>query len=130
MEGVFDQIISKLNQALANSQIPLRAEKFCSERADVVESVAGKPWTEVVDRFIAIKGSPERLRGSADTALLIVQGISGSGVTTNGGVAVAGGGVNCYDVLRHEVGHTFGGMDPGAPHRPGSDYARGYTRVK
>merc|ERR1719192_838870 len=33
MEGLIDQLISQLNNAYRKSEIPIRARKFCSERA-------------------------------------------------------------------------------------------------
>ena len=78
MEGLIDQLINQLNQAYKKSEIPIRARKFCSERATFQERGNGN---KNYDSFFEMKSrgcrsgdnrcKEKALRNTADAAALL-----------------------------------------------------------
>ena len=73
IEGFLDQVVSIANTGYINSQIPIRAEKFCSEKATINELDHKGNW-QMLEAFWQMKdddGSTTILRNSADIAFLL-----------------------------------------------------------
>ena len=73
IEGFLDQVVSIANTGYINSQIPIRAEKFCSEKATINEINHYGNW-QMLEAFWQMKdddGSTTNLRNSADIAFLL-----------------------------------------------------------
>ena len=78
MEGLIDQLISQLNNAYRKSEIPIRARKFCSERATFQDRGNGN---KNYDSFFEMKSrgcrsgdnrcKEKALRNTADAAALL-----------------------------------------------------------
>merc|ERR1711962_738136 len=120
MEGMIDHLITQLNKAYKKSEIPIRAKKFCSERATFQDR---RNMDKNYESFLVMKRRECRsgdrgclrkvLRNTADAAALLTTQ-RGSGVAS-GKVSVSGCGGDlktCYAVFRHEMGHNFGAADP------------------
>ena len=69
MEGLIDQLINQLNQAYKKSEIPIRARKFCSERATFRDR--GDMFKNFRS-FQKMKGNRKALRNTADAAVLLI----------------------------------------------------------
>ena len=73
IDGFLDQLVSIANTGYINSQIPIRAEKFCSEKATINEINHYGNW-HMLEAFWQMKdddGSTTNLRNSADIAFLL-----------------------------------------------------------
>jgi len=118
MEGMIDHLITQLNKAYKKSEIPIRAKKFCSERATFRDR--GDMFKNFRS-FQKMKGNRKALRNTADAAVLLITQRGGGVASFRGRESVSGCGGDlklCYDVFRHEMGHNFGADDP--PRRPNS----------
>jgi len=114
MDGYFEQVIQETNQGYINSKVPLRAKLCCSEQA-TFDDRSDKNALQTLYDFKAMKGSPKALRGSADTAALIVIDFDscGYGYTNSigSGTTVSVAMKRCalgYYSFGHEIGHNIG----------------------
>ena len=115
IEGFLDQVISVANTAYINSQIPVRAQKFCSEKASIDE-INGSSNIEMLEAFWQMKdndGSTTILRNSADVAFLLTNrpGHTGSMYFPWHNRKVGFCKKNLaigYYTFAHEIGHSMG----------------------
>ena len=117
IEGFLDQVISITNTGYINSQIPIRAQKFCSEKASINEVHGNIPMLDAFWRMKDNDGSTSNLRNSADIAFLLTNvpaSISGhTGYARfpweNRKVAfcLKHRAISDY-TFAHEIGHTMG----------------------
>ena len=73
IDGFLDQLVSVANKGYINSQIPIRAQKFCSEKATINEIDNFGNW-QILEAFWQMKdddGTTTNLRNSADIAFLL-----------------------------------------------------------
>ena len=71
IEGFLDQVISITNTGYINSQIPIRVQKFCSEKASINEVNGNWAMLDAFTRMKDTDGSTTNLRKSADMAFLL-----------------------------------------------------------
>ena len=112
IDGFIDQVIAETNQGYANSLVPLKVVKHCSELATINDEDSAQT---VLNNFTSMKGTYAALRGSADAAALLVNSFDLCGIawtnvikygqtisTTKKRCAV---GVYSFG---HEIGHNIG----------------------
>jgi len=112
IDGFIEQVLAETNQGYINSQIPIRASKFCAEKANVEEN------SNVLTSFANMKqGSSSKLRNSADAAALLVQNYDWCGMassfTYNTGNTVSVTKKSCalgYYSFGHEIAHNMGAL--------------------
>ena len=75
--GYIDQVIAETNQGYANSQIPVRVEKFCIEAATINDM---SDTSTFLSTFANMKGSASALRNTADAAALLALSFNSCGV--------------------------------------------------
>jgi len=112
IEGFVDQVIQETNQGYINSGVALRVKLHCIEQATINDLYAG---TTILSNFRAMKGTTSALRGSADTAALLVNSFAYCGVaymnTIGSGNTVSVTAKSCalgYYSFGHEIGHNIG----------------------
>ena len=71
IDGFLDQVVSIANTGYNNSQIPIRAKKFCSEKATINEIYGNWRMLEAFWQMKDYDGSTTNLRNSADIAFLL-----------------------------------------------------------
>merc|ERR1712200_253972 len=114
VDGYINLLIQATNQGYINSLVPLRLKLLCSEMARINDQYDGN---YMLDQFESYKGTYQALRGTADTAILLVgkqmnycglaTGVDmiSSGRTTSivhKGCALSG------FTFGHELGHVIG----------------------
>ena len=70
-------MLAVVNQGYINSHVPLRVELHCIEAANL-QDIANSG--EMLDRFIMYKGTVEKLRQTADAAMLLVDNFLSCGI--------------------------------------------------
>merc|ERR1719219_2505156 len=71
IEGFLDQVVTITNTGYINSQIPIRVQKFCSEKATIDEVNGNGPMLDAFWQMKDDDGSTTNLRNTADIAFLI-----------------------------------------------------------
>merc|ERR1719219_2302139 len=71
IDGFLDQLVSIANTGYINSQIPIRAQRFCSEKATINEVNGNNRMLEAFWQMKDYDGSTTNLRNSADIAFLL-----------------------------------------------------------
>ena len=118
IEGFLDQVVTITNTGYINSLIPVRVQKFCSEKATIDESHHGN--RAMLEAFWQMKdsdGSTTNLRNSADVAFLLTNvPYSESGHTgaawypwqnRKAGFCIKSRAIGDY-TFAHEIGHSMG----------------------
>ncbi len=110
--GYLDLMIAETNQGYINSQVPLRIFIHETEEATMREQ---DDSTSLLYAFTSMKSSVKELRGSADTAVLLVNSMNACGIaflnTISSGNTVAVVKKSCavgYFTFGHEIAHSFG----------------------
>ena len=110
--GYLNLMIAETNQGYINSQVPLRIFIHETEEASMREQ---DDSTSLLYAFTSMKSSVEELRGSADTAVLLVNSMNACGIaflnTISSGNTVAVVMKSCavgYYTFGHEIAHSFG----------------------
>ena len=110
--------VTRMNQAYINSLVPLSAFVLCKEEAKGLQE--GGTVKQTLDRFAKLKGSIEKLRDTADVAVLLTFSLeqntcgmanSLTGFMTGDTISVVK--KSCVEdstrnTLAHEIGHSFG----------------------
>ena len=115
IDGFIKQAVAKTNLAYLNSGVPLGAFTLCSEEAPSIKD--GTDSNAALKAFSKLKGSVEALRGTADTAVLLVHSLSDTSCgigrmkafTSKETISVVV--KSCAEnqfTLAHEIGHNFG----------------------
>ena len=73
ISNYLDQIVGLTNMGFENSKIPVRIYAFCHELATINEATTTNS-TLLLNSFANMKSSVEKLRNSADAAVLITKG--------------------------------------------------------
>jgi len=113
IDDFFDELTDLTNQGYIDSKIPVRLISHCIEATnlrDVYDS------SKMLDTFTYMKGSVEKLRGSADAAALFVKKFKGCGKAYldgwRSGLTISVQEKSCVDKkglsFGHELGHNFG----------------------
>ena len=100
-------MVDTINQGYINSKLPVRVELHCIELADLHDNPVGGA---MLNQFGKLKGSTEKLRQTADVALLLFHSFEFAGI--------AGGYISVVQkpyafgkegfTPGHEIGHIFG----------------------
>ena len=77
LKEYFNELIEKTNIGYENSNIPIRAKMHCFEMASIRENISDNA-TVILEEFRKMKGTPERLRNSADVAVLLTNDLKDS----------------------------------------------------
>ena len=117
IEGFLDQVVTITNTGYINSQIPIRVQKFCSEKATIDEIYGNGPMLEAFWQMKDTDGSTTNLRKSADVAFLLTNlPYSESGHTGMAyfpwsnrkvGFCLKNRAISDY-TFAHEMGHSMG----------------------
>ena len=112
IDGFITQVIAETNQGYANSLVPLRVVKHCSELATINDDASA---STTLTNFKNMKGSVSELRGSADAAAILVNNFDSCGIgylnVISSGYTVTATMKSCavgYYSFGHEVGHNIG----------------------
>ncbi|XP_023334527.1 mucin-22 isoform X7 [Eurytemora carolleeae] len=110
--GYLNLMIAETNQGYINSQVPLRIFIHETEEATMRKQ---DDSTSLLYAFTSMKSSVKELRGSADTAVLLVNSMDACGIaflnTISSGNTVAVVMKSCavgYFTFGHEIAHSFG----------------------
>ena len=110
IDGFIDQVIQETNQGYINSRVPLRVRAHCSEQATIND----QNGSGILTAFRNMKGSTAALRGSADSAALLVNRFNYCGIgylnTIGSGATVSVTLKSCalgYYSFGHEIGHNI-----------------------
>ena len=128
-------MIAETNQGYINSNIPIRAKIHCILESDIAD---GLPADVTLAKFKRSQFSLNKVRRSADAAILLVNTFSNSGVcgvnyfnTIFSGNTVGTVRKGCalgYYSFGHEVAHGFGlAHDRRVAHSSSTNYAFGYV---
>jgi hypothetical protein len=112
IQGYVDQVIAETNQGYVNSKVPLRVKAHCIEQATINDMSSA---SAILSAFRTMKGTVANLRGSADSAALLVRTFNSCGIgylnTIGSGTTVSAAAKNCalgYFSFGHELGHNIG----------------------
>jgi len=112
MPGFFNQMLAETNQGYINSEIPMRIFIHETEEATIIDQ---NDSTAMLYAFTFMKSSAKELRGSADTAVLLVNSMDACGIgflnTISTGLTVSVVMKSCavgYFSFGHEIAHGFG----------------------
>ena len=118
IDEFLDQVISVANAGYKNSQIPIRAQKFCSEKATIDEIDGNGPMLRAFWKMKDDDESTTNLRNSADIAFLLTNKpyseVKHTGMAAFPWSARHGVGfclkhrANGDYTFAHELGHTMG----------------------
>ena len=109
------QIVAETNQGYKNSKVPLRMVAHCIEAAKLDDIKGG---SKMLQTFRDSKGTIDKLRASADAAVLLVKSFDVCGIGYLRGwegpkwaVSVTQKGCSLgYYTMGHELGHNLGNM--------------------
>ena len=115
IDEFLDQVISVANAGYKNSQIPIRAQKFCSEKATIDEIDGNGPMLRAFWKMKDDDESTSNLRNSADIAFLLTnaRGHGHSGAAyypwsyRKVGFCLKSRAIEDF-TFAHEIGHTMG----------------------
>ena len=132
IDGFLDQVIAETNQGYTNSGVPLQVVKHCSELATINDESSA---SNMLTSFAKMKSSPAEVRGSADTAALLVNNFGSCGIgylnvisssytftATKKSCAVG------YYSFGHEIGHNIG-LTHNTEVTANNDYAYGHGHL-
>ena len=117
LKEYFKELIQKTNMGYENSNIPIRAKMHCFEMATIRDNASDNA-TVILEEFRKMKGTPERLRNTADIAVLLTNDLKDScgegyyeGYKHGWTFAVTSRvcAISRF-TFSHEIGHIFGAL--------------------
>ena len=117
-----EELVQKTNLGYENSNISIKANMHCFEIATIRETVSNEMET-LLEHFSMMKGTPEKLRHSADVAVLLIYdqedlkdacGVAYQNAYSHGWTFSVTSRHCALDQLSfgHEIGHNFGADHP------------------